>query len=94
MKVITKVSGEKEEFNSEKFRRSLKRVGASDQIIDKLTDEVEQRPDLITTKAIYRYALAYFKQETPGIAARYATKRALLDLGPAGFPFENLLLNF
>ncbi len=91
MKLITKMSGSKEEFNSEKFRRSLKRVGTSDQTIDRLAHEIERRPDLITTKAIYRFALGYLKHERPGVAARYALKRAILDLGPAGFPFERFI---
>jgi len=91
MKIVTKASGVQEEFNSEKFRRSLKRVGASDETIDRLARDIETRPDLTSTKAIYRYALGYLKQETPGVAARYAVKRALLDLGPAGFPFEKFV---
>lgn len=90
-KYITKVSGERELFNIEKFRRSLRRVHASDAMINRLEREVIKRRDLRSTKDIYQYALQFLKQEKPGIAARYAIKRALLDLGPAGFPFEQFI---
>jgi hypothetical protein len=88
---ITKASGEQELFDIEKFRRSLHRAGAPDSLVDQIAHEIEQQEDLRTTKEIYRFALGYLKQETPGLAARYATKRALLDFGPAGFPFEKFI---
>jgi hypothetical protein len=88
---VTKASGEQELFNMDKFRRSLHRSGAPDSLIDQIAKEVEQQEDLRSTKDIYSFALGYLKQETPGLAARYATKRALLDFGPAGFPFERFI---
>lgn len=88
---VTKASGEQELFDISKFRRSLHRAGAPDSLIDQIAQEIETTKDLRTTKEIYRFALGYLRQETPGLAARYATKRALLDLGPAGFPFERFI---
>lgn len=88
---VTKASGEQELFNIEKFRRSLRRVGASEEIISHIARDIEVRQDLRSTRDIYRYALGYLKQEPPGLAARYATKKALFELGPAGFPFERFV---
>jgi Holliday junction resolvase-like predicted endonuclease len=70
---------------------SLKKSGADDLLIDRLVFEIQQLPKMRTTKEIYGYALSRLQQEQPVVAARYNIKRALLDLGPAGFPFEQFV---
>ncbi len=88
---ITKASGEKELFDIRKFRRSLKRAGADSHIISKIARKIQKMPALRSTKEIYNYALQYLKKESPSLAARYNIKQALLELGPAGFPFEQFV---
>jgi len=45
-----------------------------------------------TTEEIYRRAFDILrKEEAPPVAARYSVKRAVFELGPSGFPFEQFL---
>ena len=88
---VRKASGKKELFDIDKFRMSLKKAGADNSIIDRLVFEIQQLPEIRTTKEIYGYALTRLQQEHSVAAARYNIKRALLDLGPAGFPFEQFI---
>ena len=88
---VRKASGKKELFDIEKFRSSLRKAGAGDDLIRRLVLEIQQLPALRSTKEIYAYALTRLQQEYPVGAARYNIKRALLDLGPAGFPFEQFV---
>ncbi|HML19213.1 MAG TPA: restriction endonuclease [Candidatus Dependentiae bacterium] len=88
---IRKASGKKELFDIEKFRRSLEKAGAYKSLIDQLVFEIQQLPRLRTTKEIYGYALNRLQRERSSVAARYNIKHALLELGPAGFPFEQFI---
>lgn len=85
---ITKASGEQEVFDPAKFKRSLKRAGASTKDITNLIQEIEEVADLRTTKQIYRYALQKLKLIDRPAATRYNLKNALAALGPTGFSFE------
>lgn len=88
---IQKYSGEKELFDIQKFNRSLKRAGASQELIDELVQELQALSSVRTTKEIYEFALSRLKTQHPGLAARYNIKQALLNLGPSGFPFERYI---
>lgn len=88
---IKKANGEVEIFNSHKLRRSLERAGASKKVTDKIVFEINKK-----TKSGARssdiYALAFsllHKYERHPIAGRYAIRRAVLELGPSGYPFED-----
>jgi len=88
---VTKASGEKEEFDVEKVRRTCLRAGASKQLADKIAKEVEAKAyDGITTRKILHLALKLLEEE-PEAAMRYGLKRAIMALGPAGFPFEEFM---
>lgn len=85
---ITKMSGEKELFKPEKLTRSLQKAGAPADVIDEILKQVEKNPTLRSTREIYAFAYEYLRQTKPSLGARYSLKKALLDFGPAGFPFE------
>jgi len=89
---ITKLSGEKQRFSLRKLERSLRRAGASKGLARKIADQIaaEVKPGMTTTD-IYQQAHYLLRQYEKGVAARYSLKRALLDLGPAGYPFEKLV---
>lgn len=88
---ITKASGEKELFDIEKFKKSLKRTGACDEIITQLVKEIKDIPELKTTRQIYDFAIHRLQKKSPHLAARYNLKQAIMELGPAGFPFEQFI---
>ncbi|QSH39571.1 restriction endonuclease [Candidatus Kaiserbacteria bacterium] len=91
--LITKMNGEQEPFNPEKLDRSLARAGASADIRKKIVQHVvETIHDGITTQEIYQHAFDLLRtEERQPVAARYSVKRAVLDLGPSGFPFEQFV---
>lgn len=88
---IQKYSGKTELFNLKKFTTSLQRAGASKKLIDQLVLEISDLPVLRTTKEIYEFALSRLSKQHSVIAARYTIKKAILDLGPSGFPFEHYI---
>lgn len=89
---ITKANGVREPFNAEKLHRSLVRSGASPAVADRITDSIAHT---LTggerTKDIYARAFTALRREKTPTAARYSVKRALLELGPSGYPFEDFL---
>lgn len=89
---ITKASGEKVPFSEEKLRHSLERSGATESQIDFVVDEVN---DLlyegIPTGKIYRKAYDMLRRRSRSKAARYKLKKAIMELGPSGYPFEHFV---
>lgn len=90
--VIRKASGEREPFSQEKFRNSLKRSGADNELIERILDKIlpwlkEEMP----TKEIYRKAFSLLKSEKHSLAARYSLKKAIMELGPDGYAFEQFI---
>ena len=92
MTFIKKADGTVEEFNENKLKRSLQRSGASKDEIDFIVGRIQQElHDGMRTQEIYQKAFAYLKVGEKPVAARYSLRRALFNLGPTGFPFEDLL---
>jgi len=89
---ITKASGEKVPFSEKKLRNSLERSGATESQIDFVVDEVH---DLlyegIPTGKIYRKAYDMLRKRSRSKAARYKLKKAIMELGPSGYPFERFV---
>jgi len=90
--IITKASGEQARFSEKKLRDSLERSGANGEQIQKVIDEIYTRvyPG-ISTKKIYRTAFNLLKKSSKPAAAKYNLKRAIMELGPSGFPFERFI---
>lgn len=89
---IVKASGEKVEFSFDKLKKSLKRTGASEAIVEYVLSKVqEELYDGITTKEIYNRAFALLKGKESHLASKYKLKKAIYELGPTGFPFERFI---
>ena len=91
--IVKKGNGELEPFDRSKLRLSLKRAGASEDLVDEIVVDIEKTlKSGMTTKTIYRRAFEALKEqaETP-VAARYSLRHAVMGLGPSGFPFESLV---
>lgn len=88
---VTKASGQREEFDGSKLRRSLYRSGATAQQIDDVVQNVQNIVvDGMSTMEIYRTAYKWLKRKSKPASARYNLKKAIIALGPTGFPFEKL----
>ena len=86
---VTKMSGEKVLFDEKRFRNSLKRSNADPDTIEEVVEKIKtELYDLIPTKEIYRMAFSMLRKKAGSSASRYKLKRAILELGPSGFPFE------
>jgi hypothetical protein len=86
---VEKMGGERELFDTNKLRGSLKRAKASEETIETIVEKIEQGLyDGMTTGEIYSRAYEMLEKIEKPIAARYSLRRALADLGPTGFPFE------
>ncbi len=90
--LITKASGVEEPFSEEKLRHSLGHARISTGTADHLANHIKAvfKPGMSTTQ-IYQEAFKFLKKQEPGAAARYNLKRAIMDLGPTGHPFEQFV---
>lgn len=86
---VIKASGKKESFSPEKIYRTLVRSGSDEKTAKLIVNKIKRKVyDGITTREILDKALHLLKDENPEISARYDLKRAIMNLGPTGFPFE------
>lgn len=91
---VKKADGQVEAFSEKKLRTSLRSAGAKPTSIEAVVKEVERsfKGRTASTSQIYKKAFSTLRKiEIPATAARYSLKRAVLDLGPSGFPFEYFL---
>jgi hypothetical protein len=89
---VLKGNGELEYFQPSKLLHSLKRAGASPKVARRILQHVESElQDGMKTSKIYHDAFELLKQTRPSHAAKYDLKRALLKLGPSGYPFEKFI---
>lgn len=87
--LIKKSSGELVPFSSEKLESSLFRSGASLELIKKITRTILLLPtETLTTKDVYKHAFVLLRKSSFQLAARYKLQKAILELGPSGYPFE------
>jgi hypothetical protein len=87
--LISKSSGEKQNFSVEKLHTSLRLAGASDEMISVIIREVEKDlPEGISTRGIFKKAFRLLRNRQHSLAARYSLKNAIMELGPTGYPFE------
>ena len=86
---VVKFSGEVEPFNPETFKHSILKSGATlaqvNQLFARLEDQIF---DGISTQQLYTLAFNELYQLKSSFAARYSLKKALRDLGPEGYFFE------
>lgn len=92
MPIVVKGDGTREEFQLEKLLRSLKHSGADEELAKQIAARIVQmvREGMSTTH-IYREAFKLLRKEERTSAARYSMRRAILELGPTGFPFEDFV---
>jgi len=89
---IIKYSGEIEAFNIEKLKRSLRHSKASEKLVTEIADEIQLHlTEGMTTKRIYEIAYRMLKRKSKSGSARYKLKKAIMEFGPTGYPFEKFV---
>lgn len=90
---IINASGTQEPFSEEKIVRSLSKSGLSLDTASQTVDYLKQhlKPDM-TTDSIYGHVSEYLQKNAPvENYFNYGLKRAVMDMGPSGYPFEILI---
>jgi hypothetical protein len=86
---VVKATGEIESFSEKKVIDSLLRAGASTELAQKIVSQVKPRLyQNIPTFEIYSLVMKMLKKEERNLAEKYNLKRAIMELGPSGYPFE------
>lgn len=90
---ITKASGEPESFNEAKLVKSLAATGLSVDTASQTLDYLKRHLKTgITTKDIHEHVATYLRENAPvNNYYNYGLKRAIMDLGPSGHPFETIV---
>lgn len=90
--MVIKANGHEEAFDRSKLDASLARTGAPHTVVKQIVDDVvSSLQDGMTTAEIYKRAFRDLKKLRRSSAARYSMRKAIADLGPSGFPFEQLI---
>ena len=90
--LITKASGAQVPFDEAKLRASLERSGATPELCDAVLEALRGKVvEGMSTRKLYRLAFDLLHRRARPVAARYRLKRAILALGPSGFPFERFI---
>lgn len=89
---VIKATGEIEPFSEEKVISSLMRAGADQSLAQKIVAKI--KPSLypnIPTFELYSAIMKDLKREQRTVAEKYSLKKAIMDLGPTGYPFEKFV---
>ncbi len=79
-------------FDVEKLKSALNRSGANHTEINAIIEQLLPRLyDGITTKKIYQIAYGLLRKCSHRVAGRYRLKKAIMELGPTGYPFEKFV---
>lgn len=86
---VVKATGEVEPFSELKVISSLKRVGASEELAKDIISQIKPRLyQNIPSFEIYSEVMKILRREKKDLAEKYNLKKAMMDLGPTGYPFE------
>ena len=85
---VIKFSGEREKFDVKKIYFTVREAGGSKSLGHEAVKLIKSKyKGDVSTESILKTLLSFLKKE-PGVSERYNLKRAIMSLGPSGFPFE------
>ncbi|MEK9178161.1 MAG: restriction endonuclease, partial [Patescibacteria group bacterium] len=89
--LITKASGAKELFDPQKLLSSIRRAGVPLSLQSEALSHVQNiLYSGITTSEIYSHITEFLaNSKYPYTKSSYSLKRAIMELGPTGYPFED-----
>lgn len=90
---VIKATGEKEPFNEEKVRNSIKRAGLPNELKEQILAHVKSKLyENIPTSEIYNHITEFLDQTNHSFdKSKYSLKQAIMTLGPTGYPFEDFM---
>ncbi len=88
--MVVKESGEREPFSEKKAGEALRRAGLSGKEATEVMRRLQTKLyDGITTKRIYGILFELIDETRPEVSHKYNLKRALFEIGPEGYEFED-----
>jgi len=92
VEVVIKAGGAREPYDRGKLVQSIVRCGVPEAEAEAVAEEVERSlPREVPSDEIYARVLGLLRERWPACAARYAVRRAMMMLGPEGYPFEKFV---
>lgn len=89
---IVKANGQHETFDPEKLRFSLMHAGATEEATENVIKHlIPELKDGMSTHDIYQHAFHLLATTNKKVARSYSLRRAVMQLGPSGFPFEDFV---
>jgi hypothetical protein len=89
---VVKADGKRELFDQGKLETSLKKAGASSKVVEQIIEHVKAHVgNDTTTHEIYKHSFELLHKDEKPVAIKYSLKRAIAELGPSGFPFEDFV---
>ena len=90
--MLRKADGTEEEFRPDRLTASLQRAGAGEHAAERIAEDITRSlVDGTPSREVYARAFTLLRKEARPVAARYSLRRALLELGPTGHPFEDFI---
>lgn len=91
--LVIKADGKKERFQKRKIIRSLEKIGIKKQQAQEITQKIAQSVQkqfkkTIQSNEIFERIVEILKRKDTVYASRYNLRRAVMNLGPSGYPFE------
>jgi len=91
MKII-KADKSLEEFEPEKLKNSLLKSGATKDLAEEIFLHIQKElRDGMSTSQIYKHASFLLKKQFRKVEVSYSLRKAVMELGPTGFPFERFV---
>lgn len=94
---IKKADGSVEPFDPQKLTTALRHAGAEPHVAEEIASHVttvceeSHGSEAVKTEFIYHLAFRQLKNISRSAALKFSLKRALLEIGPSGFPFEEFV---
>jgi HJR/Mrr/RecB family endonuclease len=89
---ITNSEGQSIQFSEDRLRSSLMKAGASLFFANEITEEIKRElKNGLPKYQVFQHAFKLLKKKEKLSAARYKLKQGILELGPAGFAFEQFI---
>jgi len=86
---VIKANNERELFDQNKIKASLIKAKIPLEYVDRILTEIEEELyDNIPTREIYTLILQRLGKIYPSGEIRFRLKKAIMELGPTGYPFE------
>ncbi len=88
---VVKSNGTEEVFSEEKVMNSIGRAGIPRDMQPKVLTHIKEKLfEGITTGEIHNHIKEFLRTSTqPHLVVKYDLKRAIMELGPTGYPFED-----